>query len=284
MISDEILTYLALPRIRKAVYFLTALVAAIFGAVSSLLSLNEIFPESALLLKTKSVWLSAYIEKTEEEREYFSTQEPITNYFAYKIPRFITRTVKRPFYRLDLHYPVEIYAEDTGEINITASKESIHPLAIKPQPDSIQIRFLSSKSLIFIPDTVIIPFRQSNPHLAYFESEEVAKPLDKKVLIQGRLISSDSIMKTDSNKKAPFKDLGGLEIRIIPKTIIFGMTEATLKGIQMLFGALGIPAILLLIVTFIVNKMVQKRNLKEDEHPRIIIPGEKGHHKTRRSS
>jgi len=285
MIGDEILTYLSHQKIKYRVYALTAFVTAIFGVSWFLLSLTETLPETALPFDTKRVWISAKVKIIEEEQEFVAPIEPIPGVFALRLPKFTTKTVRRTFYRLDLRYPVDIYEEDTGEISIVASKTSKYPLAIEPRPNIIQIKFLSSKSLIFMPDTVTIPFHRPNPHLAYFESERVTKPVDKKVLIQGRLISSDSIKKTDLNNiKVPFKDLGIMEIRINPKEIIFGMSESTLKGINMLSGALGIPAILLSIITFMITRIALKGNVKEDKHSRIIIPGEEGHRRTKRSS
>jgi hypothetical protein len=261
MIAEKIIIYLTDRKIKYLVYALTALVIAIFGAASLILTLDEKLPETSLPFDTKRVCLSAKVKITEKEREIFDPREElIPPFYAQKIPRYTTKTIRKTFCHLDLRYPLEIYEEDTCEISIVATKRDLysnHVLFIEPQLDIIQIKFLCGKSLVFIPDTLTIPFHWPNPHLAYFESERVSKPVDKKVLIQGRLISSDFTTETDlNNKKPPFENLGNIEIRIHPKKIIFGMTESTLKGIQMLFGALGVPAILLSIVTFLAKKIV----------------------------
>lgn len=285
MIEEKLLSYFAKPSITKVVYAGSAILVWIFGLIFGLSTLLLLVTttENKVARKHTSTNVLQNVELITKKEIIKACTIDSFRIITCMSPRIASKTVLEPYFELNFTYPPEIYEGDTGEISLKAQQRSNLQLSTPNHSGIVQIKLLSGKGLSFVRDKINVAIGDVNPKLVHFESKEVAKKADKKVLVQGRLLpisNSKDIVKEDGTA---FSDLGSFDIRVLPKEVIFGLTESTLKGIQMLFGALGIPALLLFGVTLFANKFAPKKNESNKSSPQIILPIE-DHRIPRKSS
>lgn len=279
MFAPEIVFLLARPNITRWVYGTTAILGLLFATISLIVATSKPIEKNAIPLESKNVWLEAKISKEEQVQ---NCSKDSFGKITCEEPRTVTKIVSEPFFNLRVIYPPAVYEEDTGEVQIFAEQQSTHVLATSNPTNTVEVKLQSGKGITFVQDAFPVAVGDKKPRLSYFESDKISTEVLKRILIQGRI--PPPIDKTKSIPKAnyQFSDLGSFEVRILPKEMIFGLTESTLKGVQMLFGAMGIPALLLFGVTFFANRIAPKEKQRDNEGSRIILPGE-GKRITRRS-
>ena len=112
-------------------------------------------------------------------------------------------------------------------------------IAENPPPDRVEIQMVS-QSLKFAPKSVELAVGTATPRLSTFEAPKANQIQKKLVLIQARL--KGPVNASDAAKAAPaFFDVGNLTVLVHPREVLFGLTESTVKAIQTLLSALGIP-------------------------------------------
>jgi len=187
-----------------------------------------------------------------------------------KTPRVVVH--KLPVIKLEISHPTNIQLGDTGEILIT-------PVFIKKNNDidgkkggmsaveTVSVSFIAS-SFDFLPK-LPLAFENNSviPQYVIFEAKSVG---NKKINVR-----SEMLVKVVGTEKEEVKKVLGansaLAIEVMPLPVVLGMSESTLKGVQLLSAAIGLPALMLLLLSMYIKKR-EKTSDKVKEGSNIILP------------
>lgn len=177
-----------------------------------------------------------------------------------EIPKVVVHRL--PIIKLEITHPSNIQIGDTGEILVT-------PVLIKKNnaADKVSINFIAN-SFVFLPKSPLIFESNSTiPQSVIFEAKSTG---NKKINVRSELL----VKVENSEKEEVNKVLGAnstLAIEVIPLPVVLGMSESTLKGVQLLSATIGLPALILLFLNVYIKNR-EKVSDKTKEGSNIILP------------
>lgn len=274
---QTVATFLTRQNVSRAVYAITGLLVVLLGLVTSFRSLA---PTGKTLgpQETTPIVVQADVVIAETVRVCNPAGPGLPLTCAEKI---VSKTFRQPFVRIHITYPTAVFEQDASEMRFALEKVADKIPAQNPPPDRVEVQVVS-QSLSFAPKTVELTLGTETPRLMTFEAPKVDQVQKKLVLVQARLKNLPEAA-VGPGSEAGFFDVGNLNVYVHPRQVLFGLTEATLKALQMLFSALGVPAIAVFVITFIANRYDKKNSSsKPTDEPKIIVPGSGDSRRTRR--
>lgn len=170
-----------------------------------------------------------------------------------------------PYYDLKMEYPKKVLQENSSEVNVKVDSVNFtsNPL-FDLKLARIKLTF-GTNAFSTIPDSVIyIPFRQGASNNILIDPLSVGK---KRIRIKSELLIPEvSIGSTRINSRTevtymPSVKDHSIEIEVIDNSFL-GLTLNQIDNMKNISAMLGIPSIIIFLLTFLVNR---KKTIQGDE-------------------